>query len=414
VPAVGSPVASTLYPTRLLLPTLNKTGEKVVFESPTYVNVPKKIEPVPETDEKNIIELLVQELNGQFMTDLALEFCTDRELAEQDDAHNVLDDKRFVLVGASHTARLACAFEDMDLNVVDLSVPGWRATSASVTSMCTQLSKVLNEDFDGETIVIYQLFDNSCYLACDAEGNRSLPVKGKDQLYHVPGRLVMADRDEFREMFTEALPLLRAGQDCVKVLLTPLMRYIVKPCCADPTHIINKGAEQPLGLALGESLNLIYDWLRGLAFTRRIRNFTVIDPNEVIQTKDNVLKAAKQVKKFWKADPVHMSEEGYRVLGKNMLERILEADLSRRTDKEDGQSTGGRKMVDWAERRSAWVSKNDSQVHRRYDMEAGPSGFRGGQRGGRGGWAGRARGHYKTRGGQRGNRGGYGSRPRPY
>jgi hypothetical protein len=119
----------------------------------------------------------------------------------------------------------------------------------------------------------------------------------------------------------------------------------------------------------------------------------VIDPNEVIQTEDNVLKAAKQVKKFWKSNPVHMSEEGYRVLGKTMLERILETDLSRKTDNEDARASGGRKMVDWAERRSAWVSKNDSQVHRHYDMEAGPSGGRGGHTVKRGGWAGRGRGY---------------------
>jgi hypothetical protein len=138
-------------------------------------------------------------------------------------------------------------------------------------------------------------------------------------------------------------------------------------------------------------INYLSIYLSNFCTKKSFIPFTVIDPNDVIQTKDNVLKAAKQVRKFWKADPVHMTEEGYRVLGKTMLESILEADLSRKTNREDVRASGGRKMVDWAERRSAWVSKNDSQVHRRYDAEAGPSGGRGGHYGGC-----RGRGHHKT------------------
>jgi hypothetical protein len=45
---VGSPVALTIYPTRLVLPTLNRAGEKIVFESPWYYNVPHQIEPMTE------------------------------------------------------------------------------------------------------------------------------------------------------------------------------------------------------------------------------------------------------------------------------------------------------------------------------------------------------------------------------
>jgi hypothetical protein len=107
--------------------------------------------------------------------------------------------------------------------------------------MVSQLKNVLHEEYNGETVIIYQLFNNSCYLSSDEEGNRCLPVKGRDNMYHVPGRLVFASRDEFRGLFTTVLPLLRAGLDNTKVLLSPLMRYIVQKCCEDDTHIINKG-----------------------------------------------------------------------------------------------------------------------------------------------------------------------------
>jgi hypothetical protein len=72
--------------------------------------------------------------------------------------------KRVVMVGASHTARLANVFEDMGAIVVDLSIPGWRIGTEAVSGMLLSLSSALAEEFDGETVVFYQLFDNSIFL----------------------------------------------------------------------------------------------------------------------------------------------------------------------------------------------------------------------------------------------------------
>jgi hypothetical protein len=77
----------------------------------TYYSVPQRIESVSVTDEKNLIELFIQEVNSNFMAELATECTLDREL---DSEHKEVDSehvkgKRFVLVGASNVARLACA-----------------------------------------------------------------------------------------------------------------------------------------------------------------------------------------------------------------------------------------------------------------------------------------------------------------
>jgi hypothetical protein len=50
------------------------------------------------------------------------------------------------------------------------------------------------------SLYLYQLFDNSSFMSCDSNGDRSLPVKMVDGRYHVPGRLVMVSREEFREL----------------------------------------------------------------------------------------------------------------------------------------------------------------------------------------------------------------------
>jgi hypothetical protein len=286
-----SPKAPAMYLTRYMLPSL-QSPEKIVCESPWYIDVPEKVDPVSETDERNIFEQLVQEFNSLYMTDLALEVSADRDYEEEGtEQQDILHGKRIGVIGASHGTRIALALEDLGAVVVDLSCPGWRVTTSSVATMCQQLSSVLTEDFDGETLIIYQLFDINFYTACDDEGVRSLPTKGRDNQYHVPGRLVTADRDEVRRLFTEVLPLLRAGWACSKFLNTPLMRYVGGGCCNDTTHIINRSKRQ-YSTTIAEKLGEMKGSLSSLAFTRRLRNFAVIFPNELLTQENTVATVA--------------------------------------------------------------------------------------------------------------------------
>jgi hypothetical protein len=302
---------------------------------------------------------------------------------------DALAKKRFILIGASHMTRLACAFEDLGATVIDLSIPGWRGTASAVEEIRSNLSAVLSEDFEGETLIVYQLFDNSCYTSCNAEGDRALPVKQLDNKYHIPGSMVMVNRDEFRELFTALLPILRAGQQHTKILLTPLVRYLMQSCCRDPTHITNR-CEPRYAAAIAEAMYEIKGWLKGLAFTRRIKNFSVICPNEMLWQED---------RHFWDTDPVHMVEAGYKELGKRLLEAMANAEVSRKTDVTTNQHSSS-SGTDWAEMRASWVKGHDSQAHRDYNTNRGRGG-RGGQKwrpqtGGRG-----------SRGGNRGRDGLY-------
>jgi hypothetical protein len=389
-----SPCAIALHSTRLMLPIMDHFGRKHCFESPAYFGLPKNTEPISETDEKHIVEMLAQVLNSTFMTDLALEIVTARDSVGFDgsSSESTLSGKRFVLVGASHTARLACALEDSGAMVIDLSVPGWRATSESVATVISELSSVLEEEYNGETFVIYQLYDNSSYLACSPDGDRSLPVKLGDGRYHVPGRLVFVDRAGFRELFTITLPLLRAGKNHTKILLTPIMRYALAACCDNPAHVTNK-REPAYGTALGEALSNIGEWLQDLAFTRRIRNFAVMCPTDVMQRADQQRKG-----NFWAEGPVHMTKDGYRFLADALLERFADVKLCRKVEsKPPPAATSSQRKPDMAARRESWVGGNDSSVHRRYDTDSG-RGYPGGQRG----WRGSHRGWKGYRGGGRG------------
>jgi hypothetical protein len=331
--SVDSPGASTHYPVRYMLPSLKRFGEKICFESPKYVAVPTHLDALSVVDEKNVVDLLAETLNKTFMTDLALDFSADREnVADVSMAESTLLGKRLIVIGASHATRLACALEDAGAIVIDLSIPGWRPSAESVQRMIVQLSGVLDEEYSGETIIVFQLYDNGVFLSCDEDGNRALPTKHRDGTYHVPGRLVYADRQEFRELFTTTLPLLRAGRDHTKFLLSPLVRYLGKSCCSDMSHIINS-TERNYGTVAGQALKDYGTWLQDLAFTRRIRNFAVLNPNSLLRKDDPTADNAQLVRELWRDGPVHMPKDGYELLCNKLLDKMGGAKLSRQTEK---------------------------------------------------------------------------------
>jgi hypothetical protein len=314
------------------------------------------------------------------MTDLALELSTSRDNActGDDSSDAALAGKRFIVVGASHGMRLASALEDMGACIVDISVPGWRISADAVESMKAELASVLQEEFSGETYVIYQLFDNSMFWSCGADGERSLPVKAGDNQYHILGRLVYIERAAMKELFMLALPLLRAGLNHTKVLLSPLMRYVTSSCCQAASHMTNR-REKNFAANMGKALGEVRVHIQDLAFTRRIRNFVVMCPNTLLQGEGEIEDTAASIKRLW-AGPVHLNKEGYDLMATNLLESVLEAKLSRPIVE---TPTAGA-VPDRAKQRKKWVTENDSSVRRLYE----DGGQRGNTRGGRRGYRG--------------------------
>jgi hypothetical protein len=73
--------------------------------------------------------MLIDELNDLFITELAYPI---EETAYVDEKCSLAvkhQGKLFILVGSSHTGRLADCLDDFGLNVIDLTVPGWEKCS---------------------------------------------------------------------------------------------------------------------------------------------------------------------------------------------------------------------------------------------------------------------------------------------
>jgi hypothetical protein len=86
-------------------------------------------------------------------------------------------------------------------------------------------------------------------------------------MYHIPGKLELADHTVVKSLVNIAVPLLRAGGEAEKIILSPLPRYL-KRCCSDKSHITNKRDKSYFAM-MGEGLSDIKDSMRDLIFGKK-------------------------------------------------------------------------------------------------------------------------------------------------
>jgi hypothetical protein len=154
-------------------------------------------------------------------------------------------------------------------------VPGFRVTPESVENTGILLQDEISST-SKRVVVIYHLFDNGVLFSAMDDGSRTFPKRGMDNIYHVPGRLEFANHNILKNMVSCAVPLLRAGGESEKIILSPLPRYI-KKCCEDQSHLVNR-KEKKFCADLGDSLSNMKDTIRDVVFSKKIRAFKVVSP----------------------------------------------------------------------------------------------------------------------------------------
>jgi hypothetical protein len=194
-------------------------------------------------------------------------------------------------------------------------------------------------------------------------------------------------------------PLLRAGGEAEKIVLSPLPRYM-KKCCRDRSHLTNR-KDDDYAAAMGEALEDIRNSMKDLIFGKKIRNFKVLSTTRLFG--DNVEETAEKIRSFWKEDPVHMTPEGYSVLVEAIVDVASNAAYNRPTAGLRGKSARGN-STPGQRKRSHWVTEDDILAHRRYKDDKYNKGKRhkwnkfGSGRGGRGSSRGGIRGGQCARG----------------
>jgi hypothetical protein len=346
------------------------------------------------------------------MTELGSATVTEQFAATVDtELDDPFSNTKFIFVGGSHAGRLAGAADNAGTNAVNLSQPGLRITAENIENLAILLSEEIEKDPDMRQIVIFQLYDNNSFFSVMEDGSKTLPVRDQAGLYHVPGRLEVAEHTIVKNLVNISVPLLRAGRDCEKIILSPLPRYL-KKCCNDKLHLTNRkepGFKQMLEDGLGKLNKSLQELIHG----KKIRAFKVLSPLDLVGDSDQEEKI-----RFWDTDPVHLTTAGYAELVRALTSAAVDGEFDRLPKKYTAQAAP---RITAAMRqnfkRQAWVSSDDNTAHRVYtNLQPGAfrGPFRGGGRkvyGGHGGRGGRGgRGQYRGRGTARGFQRGSASR----
>jgi hypothetical protein len=313
-PATGtaSPLAAVTY--NILLPASLEKKENAVFEFKLIANSKMQIAGCVE-NATSLIDCLKNELNEKFMCELGDFSLSDCEYDPEFDTEYAAgsgsgpgpyDELRLVFVGGSHASRLAQAAQDLGIDTVNLSVPGFRVTGQSVNSVFPKLEEALNVG-DKRCVVIYHLYDNNVFFLSQDDGSRSLAVKGSDNIYHIPGKLLYADCHVVKNLVNTTVPLLRAAGEKEMVVLSPLPRYL-KRCCSNEEHLTNRREKRKFCIKMGEAMSEIKDTIRDVIFGKKIRSFKVLSSLLLLADADD----PDQYENFkhLQEDPVHQTKDG--------------------------------------------------------------------------------------------------------
>jgi hypothetical protein len=111
--------------------------------------------------------------------------------------------------------------------------------------------------------------------------------------------------------------------DLDKLLMVPLPRYLWNSCCTDPGHGPNVYSEDHPDVILN-GLAAVHNLWRRMAFRNRIRNLKVT--NVAMQLAPREL---------WQEDGVHLTDQGYTIVARHILQGIVGLDARRLLDEDD-------------------------------------------------------------------------------
>jgi hypothetical protein len=392
------------------LPASQTSNEKVPFVVTGFDNLKTAVEPLTEEDEKSLLSHLWEELNSLYPVNLDTDVVCDRFMEDEVFDDSSMDRTALVLIGASHLANISKHLDSEKWKVIDLTRPGLRINKDTVEAMVAAVTDTAAAVDWSTAVVVLQLFDNSVYLVSTPGGEKHLPRRDRHGSYHIDGDLTVADKPVVKNLVMQLTPLFKVLETSKKVLLTPLARYWVGPCCNDGSHHTNYKTASYLP-SLGEAVHALRDNIRDCLYTKHVQNFRVLCPNRMIgvgQRQATSDEEAARSAALWGADPVHPSAAAYRCMAEQLEKDLLNAE-ARYTNpaKHHAQK---RPRVDLSLDRADWVAGCSAAAPRMDAMPPRSSLSRRGDTGTRVSVRARGRGNHSLRGSVRGAKRGAGYR----
>jgi hypothetical protein len=355
-------------PERFLLkmPQSLLSYEKQICVSEGFGDQLSLCQPIEEGDEYELLNTMIEELNSKCGLELSQEYSLYRpSISSEPERPEVFEDEleKVIMVGASHSSRMTDELDDTCLEVVDISVRGWRLSEKTVEEKVKELTEIVSQCDEKRTTVVYQLYDNVSFFAKKADGTRNLPEKGQDGKFHVDGRLEVATRDEAKRMVSTSIPLLRAGGQCRKLVLTPGSRYRYNPCCLTRGHCSNL-KERNYGKWMEEKLSELKSTVRDYVRMRNIKRATVMELGQLIKTPAGQSEYLHE-EEIWGDDPVHMTRTGYKLAAAGIESLVYEKrGEEKEAEEKSGQRPTKKPRLDPALNRPSWISGSVSEAVR--------------------------------------------------
>jgi hypothetical protein len=166
-----------------------------------------------------------------------------------------------------------------------------------------------------------------------------------------------------KKMVSTAMPLLRAGGQCRKIILTPTSRYRDCPCCGAIGHCTNmkdRNFKQWMDGRLAEVRGLVKDYVR----MRNIKRATIISLDQLI-TPTAGLSEYLQQEELRGGDPVHYTPKGYSLAAAG-LEALI---YQKRGEEKEAEEKAERQLAkkakfDLTKKRPDWVKGSVSEAVR--------------------------------------------------
>jgi hypothetical protein len=131
------------------LPSSQTSTDKATFITTGFDNLKTAVEPISEDEEKNLLNLLIEELNNLYPVSLCMDVVCDRFMEEDVFEDSALDRTDLVLIGGSHLGNVAKNISPQHWQISDLTQPGFRINASTVTEMVervSELSSTINLD----------------------------------------------------------------------------------------------------------------------------------------------------------------------------------------------------------------------------------------------------------------------------
>ncbi len=170
--ASASLPASDIHPRPLKLPNSLHSLEKGTYVSPGWEDLATCLPALQEEDEKNLLGVIIEELNEKFALQLDLEPLTDRSsqlASDNTDSKSV----SMIFAGSSHSARTLDMIDREGVNLLDATIPGYRLSPETAGKMAEDIRDLVDGLNPINTVVSIQVLDNSTYYCGHTFGEMS-------------------------------------------------------------------------------------------------------------------------------------------------------------------------------------------------------------------------------------------------